>query len=363
MECGGKVRAADGDAAVVVRGAREVAWSWFRHKPKRRRWRRTPKEGGGHAVAGGGDGVTMTRLGQISAPMKRLRFLLRRQPTEAQRQRLMEATQVSFLPMEAIGESGELKLSEIREKEDVSSGYTLFFDGDVVVAKITPCFENGKGALMQGLLNGVGFGTTELHVLSPGPEVDGRFLYYVSVSEPFRKQGEAGMTGAAGQKRVPEDFVKDFRFNPFPLGEQRAIAAYLDRETARLDGLVAAKERVLGLLAEKRRALITRAVTRGVDDAALWSAPAERSDDGALTENDPTDPTGVHVQPKRRHSRRTPRSSATLAFLGSARFRSIGESNARSGSSKNVLSARRLAKKRCSRFLTLRVLPHARKKM
>jgi type I restriction enzyme S subunit len=76
------------------------------------------------------------------------------------------------------------------------------------------------------------------------------------------------MTGAAGQKRVPEDFIRDYRIAVPPLPQQRAIADYLDRETARLDALVAAKERVLGLLAEKRRALITRAVTRGLDPPA-----------------------------------------------------------------------------------------------
>jgi type I restriction enzyme S subunit len=170
--------------------------------------------------------------------------------------------------MEAIGEKGELDLSAVRDIEDVRTGYTQFFDGDVLIAKITPCFENGKGALVHGTLQGVGFGTTELHVLTPSPEVDGRFLYYITASELFRKLGEASMTGAAGQKRVPEDFVRDFRVPVPPIYQQRAIADYLDRETVWLDGLVAAKERVLELVAEKRRALITCAVTCGLDPRA-----------------------------------------------------------------------------------------------
>ena len=167
--------------------------------------------------------------------------------------------------MESIGEQGELDCSSIRDVDDVENGYTRFFDGDVLVAKITPCFENGKGALVRGTLNGVGFGTTELHVLSPGSEIDARYLYYVTASDHFRRLGEAAMFGAAGQKRVPEDFVRDYRI-PIPLlARQRAIVNYLDRETARLDALVAEKERLLTLLAEKRRTLITRAVTRGLD--------------------------------------------------------------------------------------------------
>ena len=167
--------------------------------------------------------------------------------------------------MEAIGEQGELDLSTIRNLDEVKTGYTRFFDGDVIVAKITPCFENGKGALVRGLLNGVGFGTTELYVLSPGPELDGRFLYYVTKSSSFKKRGEAAMTGAAGQKRVPEEFVRNFRVVLPLFPQQHAMADFLDRETAKIDVLIAAKERLLGVLSEKRRALITHAVTRGLN--------------------------------------------------------------------------------------------------
>jgi type I restriction enzyme S subunit len=201
-------------------------------------------------------------------PVKRLRFLIRRQISDQQRQKLVSAKQVSFLPMEAIGEQGEFDASAIREKEDVETGYSVFFDGDIIVAKITPCFENGKGALVQGLLNGVGFGTTELRVLTPNKEFDGRFLFYITASEPFRKQGEASMTGAAGQKRVTDEFIKNFRVAVPSLAEQEAIAAYLDRETGRLGALMAAKKNWLELLAEKRLALITRAVTRGLNPTA-----------------------------------------------------------------------------------------------
>ena len=198
-------------------------------------------------------------------PVKPMRFLLRRDLSE-ERQRLLDGvTQATFLPMEAVGERGDLDLSITRYVDDVRNGYTQFFDGDVLVAKITPCFENGKGAVVAGTLNGIGFGTTELHVLTPTDEIDARYLYYTTISDRFRKLGEAAMFGAAGQKRVPEEFVRNYRCPVPPLGTQRAIADYLDRETARLDALVAEKERLLELLAEKRRALITRAVTRGLD--------------------------------------------------------------------------------------------------
>ena len=176
---------------------------------------------------------------------------------------------VSFVPMDAVGELGGLRLDAMRTLDEIGSGYTYFADGDVVVAKITPCFENGKGALAAGLTNGVAFGTTELHVLRPAPDFDPRFLFYLTVSERFRKLGEASMYGAGGQQRVPDTFIKDLLV-PFPsLGEQCAIAAFLEDKTARIDTLIAKKRRLLELLAEKRQAVITRAVTKGLDSTAL----------------------------------------------------------------------------------------------
>ena len=93
---------------------------------------------------------------------------------------------VSFVSMDAVGEYGGMRLDENRELADVYEGYTYFADGDLCIAKITPCFENGKGALAEGLTNGVGFGTTELHVVRPGPSIDCRFLFYISIAHDFR---------------------------------------------------------------------------------------------------------------------------------------------------------------------------------
>ena len=200
-----------------------------------------------------------------SWPTKRLRFLTRRALSIERKRLLSQVSQVTFLPMEAIGEQGRLDLSRVRDLEEVRTGYTLFFDGDVVIAKITPCFENGKGAMIAGMIQGVGFGTTELYVLTPSHELDGRFLYYVTVSGTFRNMGEGNMTGAAGQKRVPEEFVRDYPTPLPPLPKQVGVARYLDCETARLDDLVGAKERMLELISEKRQTLISHAILRGID--------------------------------------------------------------------------------------------------
>jgi type I restriction enzyme S subunit len=197
--------------------------------------------------------------------LKRLKFAVKLNPRASEVRALSAGTEVSFVPMEAVGEYGGLDLSRTKPMSAVGSGYTYFHDGDVVVAKITPCFENGKGALAAGLTNGIAFGTTELHVLRPREEMDGQFLFYLTLSNDFRRLGEAEMYGAGGQKRVPESFVENLRHPLPPIVEQRSIVDFLNRETAKIDTLVAKKERVIKLLQEKCTALITRAVTKGLD--------------------------------------------------------------------------------------------------
>jgi type I restriction enzyme S subunit len=210
---------------------------------------------------------------------RRLRFDVRLNPKKSSLD--MEPDElVSFVSMDAVGEYGGLNLDDVRELAEVYNGYTYFADGDLCIAKITPSFENGKGALAEGLTNGVGFGTTELHVVRPGPSIDRRFLFYVSIADDFRKLGESEMYGAGGQKRIDEGFIKDWMPSLPPLDTQRRIARFLDEKTARIDGLVEKKRTLLDRLAEKRQALITRAVTKGLNPGAppetLWHRLARR---------------------------------------------------------------------------------------
>lgn len=198
---------------------------------------------------------------------RRMRFDVRANPVKSELD-LPEDTEVSFVPMDAVGELGGLRLDQTRELADVYNGYTYFADGDVCIAKITPCFENGKGAMAEGLTNGVAFGTTELHVLRPSTRLDQRFLFYLTIAHDFRSHGESEMLGAGGQKRVPEDFLKDWT-PPLPrIDIQRRIARFLDEKTACIDALIEKKQALLERLAEKRLTLTTRAVTRGLDPGA-----------------------------------------------------------------------------------------------
>lgn len=198
--------------------------------------------------------------------VRRLKFCAQINPSKKEVDHLNPKTEVTFLPMENVSEEGAINHEETQKIEDVIDGYTYFQENDVLVAKITPCFENGKGALAEGLKNDLGFGTTEFVVLRPNELLNNKFLYYVTASNMFRKVGEGQMKGAAGQKRVPDEFFQNFpQFIP-PQEEQEAIVEFLDREMERIDKLMEQKENLIDLLKEKRSALIKNAVTSGVED-------------------------------------------------------------------------------------------------
>jgi len=199
----------------------------------------------------------------------RLRFAVTLNPSKQEAKELGEQELVSFLPMEAIGEDGTLRLENEREVAECLSGYTYFRDGDVCVAKITPCFENGKGAILRGLKGGIGFGTTELIVARPEKEkITSEFLDYLFRSQTFRRLGESEMYGAGGQKRVPDSFVRDFTAALPSIEEQNQATSFLTHETAKIDALIAEQQRLIELLQEKRQAVISHAVTKGLNPHA-----------------------------------------------------------------------------------------------
>lgn len=196
---------------------------------------------------------------------ERLRFSVKINPVKSEVAHMPEDTSVSFIAMESIGERGEIHVKIEKPIGDVYGGYTYFIDGDIVIAKITPCFENGKAAIACGLINGVGFGTTELPVIRPSDRIDRRWFLYLATSYHFRELGTSRMYGAGGQKRVPEDFLKDFQVAIPSLPEQQQIADFLDWKTGQIDRLIAKKRVLVSALSEQRMAVITRAVTRGLD--------------------------------------------------------------------------------------------------
>jgi len=145
----------------------------------------------------------------------------------------------SFVSMTMIG----VALSSSHDQEtrlwkEIKQGFTHFAEGDIGVAKITPCFENSKACVFTGLVNGIGAGTTELHIVRPVKEtMVPRYILVYLKSPQFLLIGETKMTGTAGQKRVPKEFIESNPFPLPPLAEQQRIVAKVDELMALCDQL------------------------------------------------------------------------------------------------------------------------------
>jgi len=202
--------------------------------------------------------------------MMRLKFAITFSPTTSTK-RLAPDTPVTFAPMEAIQDGmGGLDTSRTAPLADLKAGsYNVFSDGDVLLAKVTPCFENGKKCLAHDLTGGIGFATSEVHVMRPKQEkISPQFLMYLLSSDRFKTEGIISMTGSGGLKRVSAEAVLNHRIVIDDVSEQSAIADYLDNETGQIDGLIEKKTRFIALLKEKRAAVIDHAVTKGIDQNA-----------------------------------------------------------------------------------------------
>ena len=150
-----------------------------------------------------------------------------------------DTVDASFVPMSLISTAynGQHEF-EARKWGEIKKGFTHFSNGDIGIAKITPCFENSKAAVFRGLTNGIGAGTTELHIARPYTDYVSAFFILLNIKSPiYLKKGEAGMTGTAGQKRLAKDF---FSFYPLPIppfAEQHRIVAKVDELMALCDQL------------------------------------------------------------------------------------------------------------------------------
>ena len=156
------------------------------------------------------------------------------------------ADNVSFVPMASVDEhTGTIATPEVRAFGDVKSGFTWFRDGDVIFAKITPCMQNGKAAVARGLVGGVGFGSTEFHVLRPGPQVLPEWIWYFVREQTFRDEARRNFKGTAGQQRVPADWLGSQLVPVPPLAEQRRILACLREAMAKVHEVRRLREEAL----------------------------------------------------------------------------------------------------------------------
>lgn len=136
---------------------------------------------------------------------------------------------VSFVAMPSVTDDGKLDASIIRPYAEVKNGFTYFAEDDVLFAKITPCMENGKGAIAKGLKNEIGFGSTEFHVIRP---LTGKstpcWVYTITMMDGFRRNAEKVMTGTGGQRRVPASYLSDFVLALPPLELQERFTAFVE---------------------------------------------------------------------------------------------------------------------------------------
>jgi type I restriction enzyme M protein len=169
--------------------------------------------------------------------MKELGDLCELNPKKSEIKSMDENIEVSFVPMSDINENERFfNPKETKKIKEVFGGYTYFRDDDVLLAKVTPCFENGKGGICKNLTNGIGFGSSEYYVLRPNEKILSTWIYVFVTTDSFRKSGVLRMTGTGGLQRVPKDFIENYLI-PLPSLEiQKSIVERIDNERQIIEG-------------------------------------------------------------------------------------------------------------------------------
>lgn len=182
-------------------------------------------------------------------------------PTVALSQLTVDS-EVSFIPMSDVTETGRWDIRQTRRLLEVRKGYTAFQENDVLFAKITPCMENGKGCHAVDLVNGVGFGSTEFHVLRAKADSDARFIYHLTQFKDLRLRAAAKMVGSAGQQRVPSSFFSEYQVIKPEREDQVLIASVLsciDLSIEQTEIVIAKHQRI-------KAGLMQDFLTNGIDE-------------------------------------------------------------------------------------------------
>lgn len=191
----------------------------------------------------------------------RIKHLATVNPNKSEIKHLSLDSEVTFIPMEKIIGPGQVDYSLSNTIENLINGYTYFKDGDIIMAKVTPCFENSNIAIVNGMKNGIGFGTTELHVLRCNDKCYNKYLFYYLQSSVFVLKGISKMYGVGGLKRVSEDFVSNHKLAVPSYEEQKQIADYLDKKCSEIGKIISQKEQLIKELEDYKKSLIYEYVT------------------------------------------------------------------------------------------------------
>ena len=191
---------------------------------------------------------------------KRLGKVCKINPSKINTKNLSDDLEVSFFPMASLSEiTGEIVGPEIRTLGKVKNGFTNFSEGDVVFAKITPCMENGKSAIIGKLINDIGYGTTEFYVLRCGEELSNKYLHHIVRSKKFRDEAKQNMTGAVGQQRVPKKYMEDYTLNLPTFSEQTEIVRIIDDLLAKEQQAKELAENALAKIELIKKSILARA--------------------------------------------------------------------------------------------------------
>lgn len=172
----------------------------------------------------------------------------------------LEDLEVSFLPMTDLKEHQiTFEPKQTKRISEVYTGYTYFNDDDVLLAKVTPCFENGKAGIAKNLTNGIGFGSSEYHVLRANKNTLPEWIYYSIMTAKFKEEGVNNMTGSSGLKRVPPAFVANWRIKNPPINEQHKIIERIKSTDSKLSKLISEQQSKLSYLRALKASLLDKA--------------------------------------------------------------------------------------------------------
>lgn len=178
-------------------------------------------------------------IGQLPKDWKRVKLgdVARVNPKLQNKERIRGDLEIQFLPMKLVEEKiNKIHLIETKLFNEVQKGsYTPFINGDIIFAKVTPCMENGKVAIVDNLKNGIGFGSSEFHVLRCNKDALNNYLFHFVVQDKFRNEAQNAMTGAVGLRRVPKQFIEDYTIPLPPKPIQQTIVSKIEELFSELD--------------------------------------------------------------------------------------------------------------------------------
>ena len=207
-------------------------------------------------------------------------------PKKIDAKNLDDNLEVSFVPMAAVSDVlGEIVNHEVKNLQDVRTGFTNFSKGDVIFAKITPCMENGKSAIVGPLVNDIGYGSTEFYVLRCKEELNNKYLYHMVRNTTFRAEAKAVMTGVVGQQRVPKTFLQEYQLLLPTLSEQHEIVRLIDDLLARERAAQQAAEQALASIDLMKKSILARAFRGELGTNKASEASALELLKQVLTEN------------------------------------------------------------------------------